>query len=54
MVACFGKYSLIRWQKTQSQALGRVMCALLTVHGIICTYNWIADYTIVMLVHKIT
>ena len=23
-------------------------------HGIICTYNWMADYTIIMLVHKIT
>jgi len=25
-----------------------------TAHGIICRYNWIADYTIIMLVHKIT
>ena len=24
-----------------------------TVHGIICTYNWMADYTVIMLVRKI-
>ena len=25
-----------------------------TAHRLICRYNWIADYTIIMLVHKIT
>ena len=38
------------------QVLGlfRQRCAVRTAHGIICTYNWIADYTVIMLVHKIT
>ena len=29
-------------------------CAVRTAHSIICRYNWIADYTIIMFVHKIT
>ena len=28
-------------------------CAVRTAHSIICRYNCIADYTIMMLVHKI-
>ena len=30
------------------------MCALRTARGIICRCNWIADYTIIMLVQKVT
>ena len=29
-------------------------CAVRTAHGIVCRYNWMADYTIIMPVHKIT
>ena len=39
---------------TPTFALFRQRCALRTAHGIISTYNWIADYTIIMLVQKIT
>ena len=35
-------------------ALFSQRCAVRTAHGIICRYNWIADYTIIILVHKIT
>ena len=35
-------------------ALFSQRCAVRTAHDIICTYNWIADYTIIMLVHRIT
>ena len=29
-------------------------CAVRTAHSITCTYNWMTDYTIIMLVHIIT
>ena len=35
----------------QVLALFTQRCALRTAHGIICRYNWIADYAIIMLVH---
>ena len=37
----------------QVLALFSQRCSVRTAHGIVCTYNWIADYTIIMLVHKI-
>ena len=37
-----------------SSYLAKERCAVRTAHGIICRYNWIAAYTITMLVHKIT
>ena len=37
----------------QVLALFSQRCAMRTAHGIICRYNWIADYTIIMLVHRI-
>ena len=39
------------------QVLGSLAKGVLRMriaHGIICGFNWIADYTIIMLVHKIT
>ena len=38
----------------QVLALFSQRCAVRTARGIICTCNWIADHTIIMLVHKIT
>ena len=38
----------------QVLALFSQWCAVRSAHGIICTYNCIADYTIIMLVHRIT
>ena len=35
-------------------ALFSQRCALRTAHGIICRYNWIADYTIIMLVQGLS
>ena len=39
---------------TRNQALAKGVLRMRTVRGIICGYNWIKDYTIIMLVHKIT
>ena len=37
-----------------SRSLPKGVLRMRTARGIICTYNWIADYTVIMLVHKIT
>ena len=42
------------FETIQVLALFSQRCAVRTAHGIICTYNWIADYAIIMLVHRIT
>ena len=34
--------------------LAKSVLRMRTARGIICTYNWIGDYTLIMLVHKIT
>ena len=39
---------------TRNQALAKGVLRMRTVRGIICGYNWIKDYSIIMLVHKIT
>ena len=39
---------------TRNQAFAKGVLRMRTVRGIICGYNWIKDYTIIMLVHKIT
>ena len=39
---------------TRNQALAKGVLRMRTARGIICGHNWIKDYTIIMLVHKIT
>ena len=39
---------------TRNQALAKGALRMRTARGIICGYNWIKDFTIIMLVHKIT
>ena len=36
-----------------SRSLAKGVLRMRTARGIICRYNWIANYTIIMLVHKI-
>ena len=36
------------------RSLAKAVLRMRTARGIVSTYNWIADYTIIMLVHKIT
>ena len=37
-----------------SRSLAKGVLRMRTARGIICRTNWITDYTIIMLVHKIT
>ena len=41
-------------QEWCSRSLAKVVLRMRTARDIICRYNWIADYTIIMLAHKIT